>query len=171
MYNQPRAATIVALSDGVLWAMDRLSFKHIVLQSAHDKRVHYESLLAAVPMLKHLDTYERMNVADALVSRTFTSGERIIREGDPADGMYFVEDGQVRVTIRKGSREVEACKIAKGKYFGEKALVENSPRTASVYAIGSVKVAFLERESFERLLGPCLDIMKREMKAYKKSSS
>jgi len=90
--------------------------------------------------------------------------------GDAADGMYFVEEGQVRVTIRKSGREVDVSKVAKGKYFGEKALVENSPRTASVYALGNVSVAFLERESFERLLGPCINIMKREMKTYKKSS-
>jgi cAMP-dependent protein kinase regulator len=55
------------------------------------------------------------------------------------------------------------------------ALVENAPRSATVYAAAAgagskVKVAFLERESFERLLGPCLDIMKRKMKTYQKSS-
>jgi len=170
MYNQPRAATVVALTDGQLWAMDRFSFRHIVLKSAFRKRQLYDQLLENVSTLKHLDAYERMTVADALVTRQYTRGNRIIREGDAADGMYFIEEGQVRVTIRKNQKEVEVSKMSEGKYFGEKALVDNSPRTASVYAVGNVKVAFLERESFERLLGPCLDLLKRQMKGYKKSS-
>ena len=58
-------------------------------------------------------------------------------------------------------------------YFGEMALVENQPRSASVYAsdTGDIRVAFLERESFERLLGPCLDIMKRNMATYETTVS
>lgn len=170
MYNQPRAATVVALTEGQLWAMDRVSFRHIVLKSAFRKRQMYDQLLENVSTLKHLDAYERMTVADALVTRQYADGERILREGDGADGMYFIEEGQVRVTIRKNQKEVEVAKMSQGKYFGEKALVDNSPRTASVYAVRNVKVAFLERESFERLLGPCIDLMKRQMKGYKKSS-
>ena len=38
-----------------------------------------------------------MNLADALVPRSYTNGEAIIRQGDSADGMYFIEDGTVRV--------------------------------------------------------------------------
>ena len=71
------------------------------------------------------------------------------------------------ITVNKEGREVEVAKSGKGKYFGEMALVENQPRSANVQAIGKVKAAFLERESFERLLGPCLDIMKRTIANYK----
>jgi len=170
MYNQPRAATVVALNDGQVWAMDRSSFRQIVLKSAFLKRQMYDQLLENVPTLKHLDAYERMTVADALVTRQYVNGDRIIREGDAADGMYFIEDGKVRVTIRKSQKEVDVAKMSEGQYFGEKAIVDNSPRTASVYAVGNVKVAFLERDSFERLLGPCMDLLKRHMKGYKKSS-
>jgi cAMP-dependent protein kinase regulator len=122
-------------------------------------------------MLSSLDSYERLNVADALVSRVFESGQCIIQEGDPADGMYFIEDGEVKVTIKKSGHETDVKKMSKGMYFGEMALVENSPRSASVYACSQkTKVAFLERESFERLLGPCMDIMKRTMTTYQRSS-
>lgn len=84
--------------------------------------------------------------------------------------MYFVEQGAVRVTITKDGREEEVAQQTKGQYFGEMALIENTPRSASVYAIGKCKVAFIERSSFERLLGPCLDIMKRNIEHYKQSS-
>ena len=168
MYNMPRSASVVSTSEGTLWAMDRNSFRRIVLKSAFKKRKMYESLLDNVPMLKSLDTYERMNLADALVPRIYTDEECIIQEGGVGDGMYFIEDGLVRITITKDNNEMEVSKSSKGKYFGEMALVENKPRSANVYAVGRVKVAFLERESFERLLGPCLDIMKRNIEKYTK---
>ncbi|KAK3761205.1 hypothetical protein RRG08_022605 [Elysia crispata] len=169
LYRMPRSASIVAETDRVLWAMDRASFRRIVQRAAFKKRKLYEELLKEVPMLNTLDEYERMNVADALTSESFPDGHADIQQGDEADGMYFIEDGSVSVRIRKGDQEVEVIKLHKGKYFGEVALIEDKPRTAAVYAAGPVKLAFLERESFERLLGPCLDIMKRNSSKYKKN--
>lgn len=69
LYNMPRAATIKAISDGSLWAMDRQTFRRIILKSAFKKRKMYEALIESVPMLKTLQSYERMNLADALVPR------------------------------------------------------------------------------------------------------
>lgn len=77
----PRAATIKADSVGELWAMDRQTFRRILLKSAFKKRKMYEHLLDNVPMLKTLKNYERMNLADALVSRSYDKGDRIIRQG------------------------------------------------------------------------------------------
>lgn len=49
-----------------------------------------------------------MNLADALVPKQYSDGEQIIRQGDTADGMYFVEDGVVRITILgENGREIE----------------------------------------------------------------
>lgn len=53
-----------------------------------------------------------------------------------------------------------------GGYLGELALITKNPRAASAYAVGDVRLAFLDREAFERLLGPCMDVMKREMENY-----
>lgn len=55
MYNLPRAATIQAVTPGALWAMDRQTFRRILLKSACKKRKMYESLLENVPMLKTLE--------------------------------------------------------------------------------------------------------------------
>lgn len=46
-----------------------------------------------------------MNLADALVPRVYTDGETIIKQGDAADGMYFVEDGNTRVVKIDGNGE------------------------------------------------------------------
>ncbi|KAL9916037.1 cAMP-dependent protein kinase type II regulatory subunit isoform X2 [Glossina fuscipes] len=166
LYNMPRAATVQAETEGLLWAMDRQTFRRILLKSAFKKRKMYESLLNSVPMLKALQNYERMNLADALISKRYTSSERIIKQGDVADGMYFIEDGTVVVKMDQEGSEIEISRLSKGEYFGELALVTHRPRAASVYAETDVKVAFLEVEAFERLLGPCMDIMKRNIDDY-----
>lgn len=167
MYNLPRAATIQAVTSGALWAMNRTTFRRILLKSACRKRRMYECLLESVPMLKTLEKYERMNLADALVSKTYEAGELIIRQGDGGDGMYFIEEGTVRCIMTKDdNQEKEISRVTVGGYFGELALVTKKARAASVYAVGRTKVAFLDVEAFERLLGPCMDLMKRNIEDY-----
>ncbi|XP_023162793.1 cAMP-dependent protein kinase type II regulatory subunit isoform X1 [Drosophila hydei] len=167
LYNMPRAATVQAETVGLLWAMDRQTFRRILLKSAFKKRKMYEELLNSVPMLKALQNYERMNLADALVTKTYENGERIIKQGDAADGMYFIEEGTVSVRMDQDNDEIEISQLGKGQYFGELALVTHRPRAASVYATGGVvKLAFLDVRAFERLLGPCMDIMKRNIDDY-----
>lgn len=167
MYNMPRAATIVATTKGKLWALDRLTFKRIVLKSAFEKRKMYEQLLDNMPMFKSLNSYERMNVADALFSRSFKEGEPIIKQGDGAQCMYFLESGRVRIVREQDgqSKEIKVCE--KGDYFGELALLTKNPRAASAYAAGdSTKCAILDVDAFERLLGPCVKIMQKNIPDY-----
>ncbi|EFX74447.1 hypothetical protein DAPPUDRAFT_108952 [Daphnia pulex] len=167
MYNMPRAATVQAMSHGSLWAMDRTTFRRIILKTACKKRKMYETLLETVPMLRALTSYERMNVADALNPRTFEDGECIIRQGDAADGMYFVETGTVRIAVAgENEIEVEVSRVTKGGYVGELALVTHRPRAASAYCVGPVRLAFLDVQAFERLMGPCMNIMKRNIDDY-----
>jgi len=170
LYNMPRAATIQAETTGFLWAMDRQTFRRILLKSAFRKRKMYETLLDNVPMLKTLQSYEKMNLADALQPKTYAKGERIIKQGDAADGMYFVEEGTVSIRIEQDNGEVEISQLVKGQYFGELALVTHRPRAASAYASDTVnnglKLAFLDVDAFERLLGPCMDLMKRNIGDY-----
>lgn len=173
MYNMPRAATIEAASDGSLWAMNRQTFRRIVLKSAFRKRKEYEMLLEGVPMLQTLENYERMNLCDALMPKPYTDGDLIIKQGDDADGMYFIEDGAVKITMIKETEdnkevEMEVITLTKGQYFGELALVTQKPRAASAYAVGNVKLAFLDVAAFERLLGPCMAIMSRNVDHYQK---
>ncbi|XP_018318273.1 cAMP-dependent protein kinase type II regulatory subunit isoform X2 [Mycetomoellerius zeteki] len=167
LYNMPRAATVKAITSGTLWAMDRQTFRRILLKSAYKKRKMYENLINKVPMLKSLEAYERMNLADALVPKQYSDGEQIIRQGDTADGMYFVEDGVVRITrLGEHGREIEINRVPAGGYLGELALVTHKPRAASAYAVGDIKLAFLDVEAFERLLGPCMELMKRNIDDY-----
>ncbi|KAJ8261860.1 hypothetical protein GJAV_G00159290 [Gymnothorax javanicus] len=173
MYNTPRAATIIATSPGALWCLDRLTFRRIIVKNNAKKRRMYEAFIETLPLLTSLEVSERMKVVDVLSSRVYSAGEQIIAQGDSADCFYIVESGQVRITMKRSKSkkdvdngEVDIAMCTRGQYFGELALVTNRPRAASAYAEGEVKCLVMDIQAFERLLGPCMDIMKRNIENY-----
>lgn len=173
MYNTPRAATIIATTEGALWGLDRVTFRRIILKNNAKKRKTYELFIESVPLLKSLETSERMKIVDVIGEKTYQDGERIISQGDKADSFYIVESGEVKILIKSktvtdkdANQEVEIARCQKGQYFGELALVTNKPRAASAYAVGEVKCLVMDIQAFERLLGPCMDIMKRNITHY-----
>jgi CRP-like cAMP-binding protein len=56
--------------------------------------------------------------------------------------------------------------MTKGSYFGELALLTDKPRKATIIAKGRIKLATLGKKAFVRLLGPCVDIIKRNASNY-----
>ncbi|XP_006633388.1 cAMP-dependent protein kinase type II-beta regulatory subunit isoform X1 [Lepisosteus oculatus] len=174
MYNTPRAATIIATSPGALWGLDRIMFRRIIVKNNAKKRKMYESFIETLPLLTSLEPSERMKVVDVIGSKVYKDGEQIIAQGDSADCFYIVESGEVRITMRRSksktgvdeSGEVEIARCSRGQYFGELALVTNKPRAASAYAVGNVKCLVMDVQAFERLLGPCMEIMKRNIANY-----
>lgn len=177
MYNTPRAATIIATEQCVLWALDRMTFRQLVLVSTMKKRQMYEDFLNDIPMLQELEAYERMNLADALVTKHYTAGEAIITQGDSADAFYIIEKGTCSVKVKdtrspqNNAEEKEVSQLKPGQYFGELALLFSKPRAASVYAHTDVSLAVLDVSAFERLLGPCVEIMSRNVSDYEEQLS
>lgn len=172
MYNTPRAATIVATEECVLWSLDRTTFRQLVLLTTMKKREMYEAFLNAIPLLQELESYERMNLADALVTTHFKEGDAIIKQGDNAEAFYIIEKGTCVVKVKDTfssqhtNEEVEVSQLNRGEYFGELALIYNKPRAASIYATTDVSCAVLDIGAFERLLGPCVEIMQRNVSNY-----
>jgi cAMP-dependent protein kinase regulator len=164
MYNAPRAATVVSTEkDSTLWALDRVTFRRILMDSAFQRRRMYESFLEEVPLLSSLTLYERSKIADALDTKKFAPGETIIREGDPGEAFFLLESGEAEV-FKAESGDKVLKEYAKGDYFGELALLDDKPRAASVVAkkdAGECKVAYLGKQGFQRLLGPVEGIMRR----------
>uniref|UniRef100_A0A8C6MP13 cAMP-dependent protein kinase type II-alpha regulatory subunit n=1 Tax=Mus spicilegus TaxID=10103 RepID=A0A8C6MP13_MUSSI len=152
MYNTPRAATIIATSEGSLWGLDRVTFRRIIVKNNARKRKMFESFIESVPLFKSLEMSERMKIVDVIGEKIYKDGERII--------------AQTKSNKNGGNQEVEIAHCHKGQYFGELALVTNKPRAASAYAVGDVKCLVMDVQAFERLLGPCMDIMKRNISHY-----
>ncbi|OQR72938.1 cAMP-dependent protein kinase type II regulatory subunit isoform X2 [Tropilaelaps mercedesae] len=166
-YDQPRVATVTAATDGKMWQIDRAMFRRLVLRKAHELRQEYDELISSVPILESLSPNERLVLCDALIPRLYKNGDIIIKQGEAADGMYFLEQGEVTVTVKaKDGKEEQVSTLSRGSYFGELSLLSKQPRAATVIAKGSVRTAFLHVATFERLLGKCVDVMRRNIPHY-----
>jgi cAMP-dependent protein kinase regulator len=160
MYNSPRAATVVSAEPGcTLWAVDRTTFRRILMESTFARRRMYEGFLGEVPLLSSLTAWERSKIADALETLKFPAGTVIITEGEPGDSFYLLEEGEAQAF--KSGNPSPVMEYKKGDFFGELALLNDAPRAASVIAKTDVKVATLDKPAFQRLLGPVEGIMRR----------
>uniref|UniRef100_A0A4X2KNT7 Protein kinase cAMP-dependent type II regulatory subunit beta n=1 Tax=Vombatus ursinus TaxID=29139 RepID=A0A4X2KNT7_VOMUR len=174
MYNTPRAATITATSPGALWGLDRVTFRRIIVKNNAKKRKMYESFIESLPFLKSLEVSERLKVVDVIGTKVYKDGEQIIAQGDSADSFFIIESGEVKISMKRKNKQeaeendaIEIARYSRGQYFGELALVTNKPRAASAHAVGTVKCLAMDVQAFERLLGPCMEIMKRNIANYK----
>lgn len=159
MYNAPRAATVTAVEDSVLWALDRLTFRRILMDKTAKKRQLYGEVLKGVAILSVLNHYQLSKLADAMSSEVFNAGDVIVREGDIGEKFYIIESGNADVT-RAGEGKVQS--LGKGGYFGEVALLKDLPRQATVTASTKLRVVTLDKRGFQRLLGPVVDILKKQ---------
>lgn len=168
IYGTPRAATIQAKTNVKLWAIDRDTYRRILMGQFIKKRKMYEEFLSKVKILESLDYYERLTVADALTPVVFQDGDIITKQGESGDEFYIIEEGTAVVLQRRApdAPEEEVGRLQRSDYFGEIALLFNRPRAATVTAQGPLKCLKLDRDCFERLLGPCVDILKRNMENY-----
>ena len=165
LYNAPRAATIYAKTDCVLWALDRLTFNSIVKESAINKREKYKKFLETIPLLSTVESYELYSICDAIKTEKYEKNQFIIKEGEEGDKFFILDEGEAVATKENMNFKKQ---YLKGDYFGELALLRNAPRAASVMAVTDCKVLSLDRPAFKRLLGPLEDILKRNSEAYEK---
>ena len=165
LYNAPRAASIYAKTECVLWALDRHTFNHIIKESAMNKREKYKKFLETVPLLSTVENYELYSICDAIKMEKYEKNHYIIKEGEQGDKFFILDEGEAVATKEKMTFKK---KYFKGDYFGELALLKNAPRAASVMAVTDCKVLTLDRPAFKRLLGPLEDILKRNSETYEK---
>lgn len=136
LYNCPRAASIVAKEDSIVYSLDRECFNSIVKDSTVKKRQLYDEFLSKVELLQDLEPFERGVICDVLSPQTYNAGETIINEGEAGDTIYFIENGKAYAT-KKNAQGIQdrVFDYKKNDYFGELALLKDIPRQASVIAM------------------------------------
>ncbi len=170
LYNAPRAASIKAVTDCTLLALDRETFNAIVKDAEVHRRERFEQVLGKVELLESMDPYERTKLSDVMKIEKHKAGEYIIKQGDEGNTFYIIEEGKAVATkILQGKTEPEVVLNYKpGDYFGELALLHNEPRQANIIAESDVSLLVLDRQTFNRVLGPLKEILQRNAKRYEK---
>jgi CRP/FNR family transcriptional regulator/CRP/FNR family cyclic AMP-dependent transcriptional regulator len=107
-----------------------------------------------VPLFKGLATREAAAICSALVARTFREGEVVVREDDRETQTFFmIAAGSVHVVVLSAEgKQTILARMKKGDYFGEMALLDGEPRSASVVAAEECTLLMLYRRSFLDIL-------------------
>lgn len=90
MYSAPRAASIVATTDGCLWALHRYAFKQI---TARPERAEAERVLKKIDIFRSFRGEELKDLSSYLCEAKFGRGDTIIKEGDVGDSLFIILPG------------------------------------------------------------------------------
>lgn len=160
IYDSPRAATVKASEDCLLWAITKRAFKGLRLQ--HEQR----ALKLKLTSLRNVKVGEKImgdvlsardleSMALAVKSQSFAKGDVIIREGEEGDVFYVITKGSVVVS----KQHQTLATLGVNSFFGEKALLSSETRNATCIAGTDCECLTLLRDDFVLLLGNFEDIL------------
>jgi serine/threonine protein phosphatase PrpC len=105
-------------------------------------------VLKKMPLFKHLTYKEIMYLLNVTVVRDYNAGERIITEGAAGEELFVILGGKVRLH----KSEAFITHLGRGAHFGEMALVDRSPRSASATADEPTRMLMLRRRDFYEII-------------------
>jgi len=107
--SAPRAASIIAQTDGYLWALHKFSFREVF--AAHDKRQTLLEALRKIPELSKLEKDEINTIAEGMEEITFDAGNTIVRKGDTGSTFYVIQKGTCAANTEIAKEKAESPKI------------------------------------------------------------
>jgi CRP/FNR family transcriptional regulator, cyclic AMP receptor protein len=109
--------------------------------------------LSTIPFFAGLDRVALERLAAGMRSRRFRRGEVIFHIGDPGDALFVIVDGEVKISLpSETGDEAILATLRVGDVFGELALLDGAPRSASATAISPTETVVLPRDRFRELI-------------------
>ena len=122
-----------------------------ILASAYYEEIQKRNFLitfeaiAAIPLFQQLPVGAINKINEKLDVKLFQKNEEIFKKGDEGDAMFIIEQGQVKVDLEN------PVYLGPGDFFGEMALISNSPRNATLVATDDSKLFELQKSDLEEL--------------------
>ncbi len=103
-------------------------------------------MLSSVPLFKDLPAKTLDRLARITVQRSFPAGTEIVTEGDVGAGFFLITDGTVEIV--QGQADMPLRTMKKGEFFGDMALLDGRPRSATVRAAETTSCLVMSRWDF-----------------------
>jgi MFS superfamily sulfate permease-like transporter len=126
--------------------------ENVLLESTGDPSMRAEIPLRALNLFARLAPGELAVLSPLLTRRTFNPGEFVFREGDPGDDLFVIARGTASVYRVDGERSMRLITFGEGTVFGEMALLDAKPRSASVQADNAMVCYVMSRAVFDELV-------------------
>ena len=108
--------------------------------------------LRQIPLFADLSEEDLERLYRMAETVSIPAGQLVLSEGDPGDSLYVVLEGELEVTKRQGSQDVLLALYDPGQFFGEMALLEQAPRSASVRTVQESRLLVISQAAFQSLL-------------------
>lgn len=109
--------------------------------------------LKNIHIFSGLTPFERTRIAQYFRKQNYDPKALVVKEGEAGDRMFVIQSGAVKISKQLTDKSEEVlANLVDGDFFGEIALLDNSPRSASVYAVSRVVMLELYRASLQELL-------------------
>jgi uncharacterized membrane protein len=113
----------------------------------------HSTLLSRIPMFEGLRDEDLRDLGTSLVERKFAAGQLIMNQGDRGTSMFIIATGHVNIHLPgEASRRISLKDVSNGEYFGELALFDDKPRSASALATSDALLLELDRTTLSRFL-------------------
>ena len=110
-------------------------------------------MLQNIPLFSSLGEAELASLSKKVITRQFPRNTVIINEGDHSDSLYIINSGSVKVFLSDNEgKEVILNTQGTGEYFGELALLDSQPRSASVITTEKSSLSIISKANFEAFL-------------------
>jgi CRP/FNR family cyclic AMP-dependent transcriptional regulator len=110
------------------------------------------AVLKSIDLFKGLDSLELVQVSKLVKHKRFDAGQQVLAEGEPGFALFAVKSGIFRAYIQGAKARKELATFVAGDSFGELALIDHAPRSASVDAEVSGELLEFDDKAFETLL-------------------
>lgn len=121
-----------------------------IFKKEEKKETNIFMVLHRIPIFQDLNRKELKAIDRILHRRTYKEGEIIFSENEPGVGMYIIESGKVHISLGKENKLLAV--LSDGDFFGEMALLLESPRTATAIANAPLKMLGFFQPDFFGLL-------------------
>lgn len=165
LYHAPRAATVQATQDSQVWCVGRNDFKTICMNKEDQKAKEIAAVVNKIELFQPLLGEERDVMAKSMVEVMFNKGDTIIERGADGDTFWLLISGEVEISQGTKTLAKLQADFSNGEcpHFGERALISNEPRAATVKVMSSTATALcLDRETFSMTLGSLEDLLKTD---------
>jgi cAMP-dependent protein kinase regulator len=171
-YGRPRAATIIALTDGMLWAIDRFVFVNSLMRTQALRKEILQTL-RRVKAFHALTISQLQRLVDLMREGSYVEGEAIIKQGEEGKQFYIIVEGSCRLNrVDENGQDEDVVILNENDYFGDTALLSSEPSRFTATSMTYVEVLVVSDHPISRLTNshssltssPCFRLRKLDLK-------
>ena len=123
-----------------------------IFRPSKDKRSLLE-LLKTLPIFENLSTSQLRQVSRSLHERRYREGEAVFQQTDPGAGLYIIQSGRISISrVVEGRQPMELAVYVEGNFFGELALLDEMPRSATATAIEPTELLAFPKPDLDHMV-------------------